>query len=78
MSHTARSREDEERWGAGVETPKNVRGVFGGWGRVHFFGSRPQPPTSRERTVDSLTKGTAQVVRADSGLYAEPLWGGYA
>jgi len=25
-----------ERWGAGVETQKNVRGVFGGWGRVPF------------------------------------------
>ena len=23
-----------ERWGAGVETPKNVRGEIGGWGRV--------------------------------------------
>jgi len=26
----------QERWGAGVETQKNVRGVFGGWGRVPF------------------------------------------
>ena len=26
----------EERWGAGVETQKNLRGVFGGWGRVPF------------------------------------------
>jgi len=25
-----------ERWGAGVETQKNVRGVFKGWGRVPF------------------------------------------
>ena len=25
-----------ERWGAGVETPKNVRGEIGGWGRVPF------------------------------------------
>jgi len=24
----------EERWGAGVETQKNVRGEIGGWGRV--------------------------------------------
>ena len=23
-----------ERWGAGVETPKNVRSEVGGWGRV--------------------------------------------
>ena len=23
-----------ERWGAGVETQKNVRGEVGGWGRV--------------------------------------------
>ena len=23
-----------ERWGAGVETQKNVRGEIGGWGRV--------------------------------------------
>jgi len=25
-----------ERWGAGVETQKNVLGVSGGWGRVPF------------------------------------------
>jgi len=25
-----------ERWGAGVETQKNVRGEVGGWGRVTF------------------------------------------
>ena len=25
-----------ERWGAGVETQKNVRGEVGGWGRVPF------------------------------------------
>ena len=24
------------RWGAGVQTQKNVGGVFGGWGRVPF------------------------------------------
>ena len=33
---TARSVEDEERWGAGVETQKIVRGEIGGWGRVPF------------------------------------------
>jgi len=27
---------ENERWGAGVETQKNVRGVFKGWGRVPF------------------------------------------
>jgi len=26
----------DERWGAGVETQKNVLRVFGGWGRVPF------------------------------------------
>ena len=26
----------EERWGAEVETQKNVRGEIGGWGRVPF------------------------------------------
>jgi len=26
----------EERWGAGVETQKNVRGEIGGWCRVPF------------------------------------------
>ena len=26
----------DERWGAGVETQKNVRGDIGGWGRVPF------------------------------------------
>jgi len=25
-----------ERWGAGVETQKNVQGEIGGWGRVPF------------------------------------------
>ena len=26
----------DERWGAGVETQKYVRGDIGGWGRVPF------------------------------------------
>ena len=26
----------DERWGAGVETQKNVREEIGGWGRVPF------------------------------------------
>ena len=26
----------QERWGAGVETQKMVRGEIGGWGRVPF------------------------------------------
>ena len=34
---------DAERWGAGVETQKNVRGVFGGWGRVPF--NEPYAPS---------------------------------
>jgi len=25
-----------ERWGAGVETQKNVRGEIGGWGQLPF------------------------------------------
>ena len=33
----------EERWGAGVETQKNVRGEFGGWGRVPF--NEPYAPS---------------------------------
>ena len=33
----------DERWGAGVETPKNVRGEFGGWGRVPF--NEPYAPS---------------------------------
>ena len=32
-----------ERWGAGVETQKNVLGVFGGWGRVPF--NEPYAPS---------------------------------
>jgi len=28
--------EAKERWGAGVETQKNVREEIGGWGRVPF------------------------------------------
>jgi len=27
---------EEERWGAGIETQKYVRGEIGGWGRVPF------------------------------------------
>ena len=33
----------DERWGAGVETPKNVRGEIGGWGRVPF--NEPYAPS---------------------------------
>ena len=33
----------DERWGAGVETPKNVRGEVGGWGRVPF--NEPYAPS---------------------------------
>ena len=33
----------DERWGAGVETQKNVRGEIGGWGRVPF--NEPMSPT---------------------------------
>ena len=32
-----------ERWGAGVETPKNVREEIGGWGRVPF--NEPYAPS---------------------------------
>ena len=34
---------DKERWGAGVETQKNVRGEIGGWGRVPF--NEPYAPS---------------------------------
>ena len=33
----------EERWGAGVETQKNVRGEIEGWGRVPF--NEPYAPS---------------------------------
>ena len=33
----------KERWGAGVETQKNVRGEIGGWGRVPF--NEPYAPS---------------------------------
>ena len=33
----------EERWGAVVETQKNVRGEIGGWGRVPF--NEPYAPS---------------------------------
>ena len=33
----------DERWGAGVETQKNVRGEIGGWGRVPF--NEPYAPS---------------------------------
>ena len=35
-SHTLSTASLPERWGAGVETQKNVRGEIGGWGRVPF------------------------------------------
>ena len=35
-STAARDGSDWERWGAGVETQKYVRGEIGGWGRVPF------------------------------------------
>ena len=31
-----------ERWGAGVETQKNVRGEIGGWGRVPLMSPTPR------------------------------------
>ena len=34
--HTYEWAMSNERWGAGVETQKNVRGEIGGWGRVPF------------------------------------------
>ena len=33
----------KERWGAGVETQKNVRAEVGGWGRVPF--NEPYAPS---------------------------------
>ena len=33
----------DERWGAGVETQKNVRGEVGEWGRVPF--NEPYAPS---------------------------------
>ena len=36
---------DDERWGAGVETQKNVREEIGGWGRVPF--NEPYAPSLR-------------------------------
>ena len=35
-SHSLSISQFDERWGAGVETQKNVRGEIGGWGRVPF------------------------------------------
>jgi len=34
--HAGGLQSEDERWGAGVETQKNVRGEIGGWGRVPF------------------------------------------
>ena len=43
--HVYMKREVEvyERWGAGVETQRNVRGEVGGWGRVPF--NEPYAPS---------------------------------
>ena len=35
--HSFENTHRAERWGAGVETQKNVRGEVGGWGRVPFI-----------------------------------------
>ena len=35
-THSCMNDASDERWGAGVETQKNVRGEIGGWGRVLF------------------------------------------
>jgi len=37
------SRREDKRWGAGVETQKNVWGEIGGWGRVPF--NEPYAPS---------------------------------
>ena len=39
----AQDSHNQERWGAGVETQKNVRGEIGGWGRVPF--NEPYAPS---------------------------------
>ena len=36
VTFSTQNKEHYERWGAGVETQKNVRGEIGGWGRVPF------------------------------------------
>ena len=36
VTFTRQEHRGYERWGAGVETPKNVREEIGGWGRVTF------------------------------------------
>ena len=43
MSYAYDSSICDERWGAGVETQKNVRGEVGGWGRVPF--NEPYAPS---------------------------------
>ena len=56
-----------ERWGAGVETQKNVRGEVGGWGRVPFNEpyapslntiNMPQDALLKKPYVTSRQKGT--------------------
>jgi len=42
FENTIRATSDE-RWRAGVETQKNVRGEIGGWGRVPF--NEPYAPS---------------------------------
>ena len=43
LHNTWQRRTWDERWGAGVETQKNVRGEIGGWGRVPF--NEPYAPS---------------------------------
>ena len=41
--HKSNDAPRHERWGAWVETQKNVRGEIGGWGRVPF--NEPYAPS---------------------------------
>ena len=54
----------DERWGAGVETQKNVRGEIGGWGRVPFY--EPYAPSL------STIRGVGLIKFLENGTRPQP------
>jgi len=55
-----------ERWGAGVETQKNVRGEIGGWGRVPF--NEPLRPVVKYH----LRRGVGLINFFENGTRPQP------
>ena len=57
-----------ERWGAGVETQKNVRGEIGGWGRVPFN----ETYALSLSTIYDLRRGVGIIKFLENGTRPQP------